>query len=153
MKEIMKAEKIRNIYYNSYFIIINSIKLHNTELWDDLNEPLKKSAESLEILSNLKDNDKLDSDELLFDSILIYSITNYYSRAYVLTKNNPNLNLPKYKEVIFQFMNRDLKNLRNNLREYNLEKIEAVLKKYNFDLTVRAEQLSIEIFVEIANNL
>ena len=108
-------EKIRNIYYNSYFIIINSIKLHNTELWDDLNEPLKKSAESLEILSNLKDNDKLDSDELLFDSILIYSITNYYSRAYVLTKNNPNLNLPKYKEVIFQFMNRDLKNLRNNL--------------------------------------
>ena len=109
------SEKIRNIYYNSYFIIINSIKLHKTEFWDDLTESLKKSAESLEILSNLKDNSKLDSDELLFDSILIYSITNYYSRAYVLTKNNPNINLPKYKEVIFQFMNRDLKNLRNNL--------------------------------------
>ena len=45
------------------------------------------------------------------------------------------------------------KNLRNNLRNYNLEKIEEVLKKYNKDLTVRAESLSIEEFVEISNNL
>ena len=45
------------------------------------------------------------------------------------------------------------KNLRNNLKTYNLEKIEEVLKKHNFDLTVRAEQLSIEVFVDISNNL
>ena len=45
------------------------------------------------------------------------------------------------------------KNLRNNLKSYNLEKIEEVLKKYNYDLTVRAEQLQIEIFVDISNNL
>ena len=45
------------------------------------------------------------------------------------------------------------KNLRNNLKSYNLEKIEEVLKKYNYDLTVRAEQLPIEVFVEISNNL
>ena len=29
------------------------------------------------------------------------------------------------------------KNIRNNLKKYNLEKIGEVLKKYNFDLTVR----------------
>ena len=45
------------------------------------------------------------------------------------------------------------KNLRNNLKSYDLEKIETVLKKYNYDLTVRAEQLPIEVFVDISNNL
>lgn len=45
------------------------------------------------------------------------------------------------------------KNIRNNLKEYNLEVIEKVLNKYNYDLNVRAEALSINIFVDIANNL
>ncbi len=45
------------------------------------------------------------------------------------------------------------KTLKNNLKGYNLEKVEEILKKYNLDLTVRAEALPIEIFAEIANNL
>ena len=45
------------------------------------------------------------------------------------------------------------KNLRNNLKGYDLEKIEGVLKKYNIDLTTRAEDLSLDIFVDISNNL
>lgn len=45
------------------------------------------------------------------------------------------------------------KTLRNNLKKYDLEKIESVLSKYGFTLTVRAEQLSIDIFVDIANEL
>lgn len=45
------------------------------------------------------------------------------------------------------------KNLRNNLNGYDLDKVEEVLKKYNFDLTTRAEQLDIDIFIDIANNL
>ena len=45
------------------------------------------------------------------------------------------------------------KNLRNNLKGYDLEKINNILNKYNFDLTVRAEQLDINIFIDIANNL
>ena len=40
-----------------------------------------------------------------------------------------------------------------NLKEYNLVVIEKVLKKYNFDLNVRAEAISVDIFVDIANNL
>ena len=44
-------------------------------------------------------------------------------------------------------------NLRNNLKEYNLEKISKTLSKYNLDLTVRAEALSIEIFADISNSL
>ena len=45
------------------------------------------------------------------------------------------------------------KNLRNNLKGYDLEIIEKVLKKYNMDLAARAESLTIDIFVEISNSL
>lgn len=45
------------------------------------------------------------------------------------------------------------KTLRNNLKAYDLDKISNVLAKYNFDLSVRAEQLPIEVFIDIANTL
>ena len=45
------------------------------------------------------------------------------------------------------------KTLRNNLKGYDLDKIETVLKRYGYDLSVRAENLSIDIFVDIVNNL
>jgi len=45
------------------------------------------------------------------------------------------------------------KTLKNNLKNYNLIKIEEILKKHNMDLSIRAERISLEIFVEIANNL
>ena len=45
------------------------------------------------------------------------------------------------------------KNIRNNLKNYDLKLIEEVLKKYNFDLTVRAEQLDLGIFIDIADKL
>ena len=45
------------------------------------------------------------------------------------------------------------KTLRNNLKGYDLEKVEEVLKKYGKDLSVRAEALDVEVFVEIANVL
>lgn len=45
------------------------------------------------------------------------------------------------------------KTIRNNLNGYDLEKIDEVLKSFGYDLSVRAEQLPLEIFVSIANNL
>lgn len=45
------------------------------------------------------------------------------------------------------------KTIRNNLNGYNLDKISTTLLKYGYDLSVRAEQLSIEIFADIANNM
>lgn len=45
------------------------------------------------------------------------------------------------------------KTLRNNLKQYDLDKIEKILYKYNLDLSKRAEQIPIEVFVDIANNL
>ena len=66
--------------------------------------------------------------------------------------------LPLKDEQIFFKLVKDAfkqkrKNLKNNLKNYDLNKIEEILKKYNFDLTVRAEQLDIDIFIDIANNI
>ncbi len=61
------------------------------------------------------------------------------------------------EEVFFKLIKDSFKQkrktLKNNLREYPLDKIEKILNKYNLDLTVRAEQLSLEIFIDIANNI
>lgn len=63
----------------------------------------------------------------------------------------------KNKELFFKIIKDSFKqkrkNLKNNLKAYDLNKINEVLNKYNFDLTVRAEALPLEIFVDIANNL
>jgi len=45
------------------------------------------------------------------------------------------------------------KTLRNNLKGYNLEIINDVLNKYGFSLSDRAEVISTDIFIEIANEL
>ena len=55
--------------------------------------------------------------------------------------------------IVRDSFNQKRKTIKNNLKGYDLNKIESVLKKYNFDLSVRAEQLSIDIFVDIANSL
>ena len=45
------------------------------------------------------------------------------------------------------------KNIRNNLKNYDLKIVEDVLKKHNHDLTSRAEELELEVFVDLANLL
>ncbi len=61
----------------------------------------------------------------------------------------------KNEETFFQLVRDSFKykrkTLKNNLRNYDLTKIESVLKKYNFTLDVRAEHIPIEVFVDIAN--
>lgn len=72
-----------------------------------------------------------------------------FSKKELLPLNN--------KDIFFQLVRDSFKQkrktLRNNLKGYDLEKVEEILKKHHFDLSVRAENLSMEIFVEIANNL
>lgn len=72
-------------------------------------------------------------------------------------KKKDNIIEVKDKELFFKLIRDSFtqkrKTLRNNLRDYDLKKIESVLNKYNLDLSVRAEQLSLEIFIDIANNL
>lgn len=45
------------------------------------------------------------------------------------------------------------KTIRNNLKGYDLSIVERVLNEYGFDLSVRAENLELEVFVKMVNEL
>ena len=45
------------------------------------------------------------------------------------------------------------KNLKNNLKSYDLSLIENILVKYGFSLSSRAEDIPVDIFIEIVNKL
>lgn len=55
-------------------------------------------------------------------------------------------NFFKFVKSAFQFKR---KNLRNNLKNYDLEKINSVLVKYNHNLQNRAEEISLKEFLDI----
>lgn len=61
------------------------------------------------------------------------------------------------EEVFFKLIKDSFKlkrkNLRNNLKEYDLDKIETILSNHGLSLTARAEELSLDVFIDIANNL
>lgn len=66
--------------------------------------------------------------------------------------------VPVVDEKIFFKLIRDSfrfkrKTIKNNLREYNLNIVEKVLLKNNYSLSSRAEEIPIEAYAEIANNL
>ena len=64
-----------------------------------------------------------------------------------------NVNEEIFFKLIRDSFKQKRKTLRNNLKEYDLNIIEEVLKKYNMDLSVRAENISMDIFIDIANTL
>ena len=59
----------------------------------------------------------------------------------------------KFQKLVLDSFQFKRKNLRNNLKNYDLNIISEVLSKYDYDLNVRAEQLSVEVFVDIANSI
>ena len=58
-----------------------------------------------------------------------------------------------FKQLVKSSFSFKRKTIRNNLKKYDLGVIERVLKRFGFDLSVRAEQLSLEVFVALANEL
>lgn len=62
-------------------------------------------------------------------------------------------NEEKFFKLIKDAFKQKRKNLRNNLKEYKLNKIEEILKKYNKNLTSRAEEITLEEFIDISNNI
>ena len=70
-------------------------------------------------------------------------------------RKKDNIKIVNNQELLFKLIrdsfSQKRKTLKNNLKNYELDKIEEVLKKYGYDLSVRAEALSIDVFIDIAN--
>lgn len=110
-----------------------------------------------------------------YNSLSVY--LNYYYEVKKLMDVSRNVFMPvpnvdsivvefTKREKTFELSNKDLffklvrdsfkqkrKTIKNNLNNYDLEVINKVLHKNGYNLTVRAEQLPIKVFVDISNAL
>ena len=62
-------------------------------------------------------------------------------------------NLELFYRIIRDSFRFKRKTIKNNLSDYNLKLVGEVLKAHGYDLSVRAEKLSVDIFCEISNKL
>ncbi|MBQ6134765.1 MAG: ribosomal RNA small subunit methyltransferase A [Bacilli bacterium] len=58
-----------------------------------------------------------------------------------------------FQQLVYDSFQFKRKTIRNNLKKYDLQIVEDVLKKYHFDLNTRAEMLPVEVFVDLSNRL
>lgn len=63
------------------------------------------------------------------------------------------VDMSKFEKLIKDAFQYKRKNLRNNLKGYDLNKINEILNVYNLDLSCRAEDVSTDLFIEIANSI
>jgi 16S rRNA A1518/A1519 N6-dimethyltransferase RsmA/KsgA/DIM1 with predicted DNA glycosylase/AP lyase activity len=67
------------------------------------------------------------------------------------------MNKANNEEVFFKLIKDSFmmkrKNIRNNLRSYDLNIVEKVLNNYGLDLNSRAENIPLNCFIEIANEI
>ncbi len=66
--------------------------------------------------------------------------------------DKPKVDKEKYFKLIEDSFKMKRKTLKNNLHDYDFNKVESILNKYNIPNTVRAEELSEDILIDIANN-
>ncbi len=80
---------------------------------------------------------------------------NVDSAVVSMTKNDKlgDVDVKKFNKLIKDAFKYKRKNIRNNLKDYDLENIELILSKYNYTLRNRAEDISVNVFIEIAKNL
>ena len=178
-KDFLKAnvlEDIKKYSYKKLYVVANLPYYITTPIiikFIEDNIPVDKIV--VMVQKEVGDRFKAKPNTKEYNSLSIY--LNYYFDVKKLLDISKNVFIPKpnvdsivveftKKENKFKLKDEKLffnlvkdsftqkrKTIRNNLKKYDLEKIEFVLKKYNFDLSARAEQLPIEVFVDIANAL
>lgn len=73
--------------------------------------------------------------------------------CFVKKKCVQKLNLDLFRSFLKDAFSQKRKTLKNNLKEYDWNCIFSVLEKYHYNESVRSEELSYDIFVEIFNSL
>ena len=63
------------------------------------------------------------------------------------------VNFHFFEQIVRDSFQYKRKNIKNNLKKYDLKIVESVLQKYGYDLNVRAEALDVSIFIDLANEL
>ena len=167
---------IENIRFTNLYVIANLPYYITTPIINkiiDDNLPVKKMVLMVQKEVGERFSAQIGSKD--YSSITVF--LNYYfdiKKEFIVSRNafypRPNVdsiiisftrkdNMPKVnnEDLFFKLIKDSFvqkrKTLRNNLRNYDFEKIEEILIKNNLPVDVRAENVSLETFVEISNNL
>lgn len=169
-------DEVKDIKYNKLYVIANLPYYITTPIIEKMiNNPLEVEAMVLMVQNEVAD--RLSAKVCTKEYAAITVFLNYYYNVEKLffvprTAFDPVPNVDsaviklskrknKYEvinEELFFKLVRDAfsmkrKNLRNNLKEYNLDIVQKVLNYYKLDLQSRAEQVPVQCFVDIANEL
>ena len=169
-------EETRDIDYKDLYVIANLPYYITTPIIEKMiSSPLNVKAMVLMVQNEVADRLSAKPGSKEYGAITVY--LNYYynveklffvhrsafdpapnvdSAVIKLSKKENELELND-KELFFKLVQDSFKmkrkNIRNNLKGYDLEKIAKVLDSYGLDLTVRAESITLQCFVDMANEL
>lgn len=169
-------EDIKKYDYNSLYVVANLPYYITTpiilKIIED-NIPVDKIC--VMVQKEVGDRFKALPGTKDYGSLSVY--INYYYNVKKIVDVSRNVFLPKpnVDSIVVEFSKKENKNkaldeklffklvrdsfqqkrktLKNNLKNYDLECINNTLKLFNLDLSVRAESLSIDIFIKMANDL
>ena len=166
---------LENYHYNSLYVIANLPYYITTPILEKIIS-LNLNIELIRLMVQKEVGDRFCASvgKREYGSLTVYLNYNFdIKKDFVVSRNSfyprPNVDsvvVSFYKKNklfvkdldVFYKLVRDSfkfkrKTLKNNLKDYDLSLVSAVLSKYGYDLSVRAEQLSIQIFCEIANDI
>ena len=168
-------KQVKDIKYNDLYVIANLPYYITTPIIEKIiNSKIDVKAMVLMVQNEVADRLAAKPGSKDYGAITVY--LNYYfdvQKLFVVNRNSfdpvPNVDSAviklarkenKYQvneDLFFKFVKDAFamkrKNLKNNLSKYDLKLIEPILSKYNLTLQDRAEQVSLECFIEIVNNL
>ena len=177
-KDFLKAnvkEDIKKYQYKKLYVVANLPYYITTPIITKLIDD-KVNVEKIVVMVQKEVGDRFKARPGSKDYSSLSIFLNYYFDVSKILDVSRNVFLPKpnVDSIVVEFkrketpknVNEDIffklirdsfkqkrKTLRNNLKEYDLNIVEEVLKKHNMDLTVRAENISMEIFIDISNAL
>lgn len=169
-------EELKDINYKDLYVIANLPYYITTPIIEKMiSSPLNVKAMVLMVQNEVADrlsakvgskdygaitvflNYYYEVEKLFFVSRKSFDpVPNVDSAVIKLSKKEKELEV-KDKDLFFKLIQDSFrmkrKNIRNNLKSYNLDKILIVLKSYGLDLTVRAESIPLNCFADMANEL
>lgn len=168
-------ESTRDISYENIYIIANIPYYITTPIIKKVLELPKLKSMSLLVQKEVAKRFSAKPGSKEYSSLTVY-LNYYFDIEYLFDVSRKNfkpipnvdsavINFTKKKnktfvkneELFFKLIKRSFtmkrKTLKNNLKSYNWEKINEILVKNNIPETVRAEEIPLEIFIEIANHL
>ena len=169
-------EEIKDIDYNDLYVIANLPYYITTPIIEKMiSSPLNVKAMVLMVQNEVADRLSAKPGSKEYGAITVY--LNYYydveklffvhrsafdpapnvdSAVIKLSKKDKELELND-KDLFFKLVQDSFKmkrkNIKNNLKSYDLDKVAKILDNYGLDLTVRAESINLQCFVDMANEL